>query len=148
METRLKIYSVIQFTFERLLLTVFFKEKNCPPLRTTVWILCCSSNICASAKICVSTTKKNCLLIYNIIVMFSLSDESYLVCVCVFVCDLETSRMRQLRPELGCSGTEKKNIFVYKYLISWASIIFQQQDSSFLNTCIITEKKIYHYFWT
>jgi hypothetical protein len=29
-----------------------------------------------------------------------------LACVCVCVCDLETSIMRQPRPDLGCSATE------------------------------------------
>jgi len=68
------------------------------------------------------------------------------VCVCVFVCDLETSRMRQLRPEFGCSGTEEKK-YLCVQVPNFLSISYvQQQDSSFLDTCIIAENKIYHYF--
>jgi hypothetical protein len=38
------------------------------------------------------------------------SEESYRVCVCVclIVCDVETSTMRRPRSELGCCATEKK----------------------------------------
>jgi hypothetical protein len=29
------------------------------------------------------------------------------VCVCLIVCDLETSKMRRPRPDLGCSATRR-----------------------------------------
>ena len=37
------------------------------------------------------------------------SEESYRAyCVCLIVCDLETSTVRLNRPELGCCGTEEQ----------------------------------------
>jgi hypothetical protein len=32
-------------------------------------------------------------------------EESYRLCVCLIVCDIETSTMSRLRPELGCCAT-------------------------------------------
>jgi hypothetical protein len=39
--------------------------------------------------------------------LISRSEESYRVCVCVYVCDLETSTMKRPGPDLACSATEK-----------------------------------------
>jgi hypothetical protein len=36
------------------------------------------------------------------------SEESYRLCVCLIVCNLETSTMRPPRPELGCCATGKE----------------------------------------
>ena len=36
------------------------------------------------------------------------------VCVCLIVCDLETSTMRWPRPKLGCCSTENKNSLLWK----------------------------------
>jgi hypothetical protein len=36
------------------------------------------------------------------------AEESHLVCVCLILCDLETSKMGRPRPEFGCCATEKE----------------------------------------
>ena len=41
------------------------------------------------------------------------SEDSDGVCLCLIVCDLETSTMRQPRPELGCIAT--KIIFIHLF---------------------------------
>jgi hypothetical protein len=40
-----------------------------------------------------------------------------LPCVCLTVCDLETSTVRRPRPEFGCSAREKKN-FIFNFNIA------------------------------
>jgi len=37
------------------------------------------------------------------------------VCVCVFVCDLETSKIRLTRSDLSCYVTEKENVLVFHF---------------------------------
>jgi hypothetical protein len=56
-----------------------------------------------SCECCVSSGRGLCdgLIIH--------SEEAYRLCECVIVCDLETSRMRRPRPELGCCATGKKS---------------------------------------
>ena len=39
------------------------------------------------------------------------SEESYRVCVCLIVCDLETSTTRRPGPELGCCVTENSGVY-------------------------------------
>jgi len=39
------------------------------------------------------------------------SEKSYRVCVCLILCDLETST-RQPRPKVGCCATEKEKYMV------------------------------------
>jgi len=41
-------------------------------------------------------------------VLITYSEESYLVCVCLIVRDLETSTVRQPRPNLGCCNRERE----------------------------------------
>jgi hypothetical protein len=36
------------------------------------------------------------------------SEECYRLCVCLIVCDVETSTVRRPRPELGCCATRKE----------------------------------------
>jgi hypothetical protein len=44
------------------------------------------------------------------------SEESYRVCVCLIVCDLETSTVRRPRTEFGCCAAENnESPFVRKY---------------------------------
>jgi hypothetical protein len=39
--------------------------------------------------------------------------EFYRVCVCLIVCDLNTSTMRRPRPDLGCCATEGTNQLMF-----------------------------------
>jgi hypothetical protein len=39
-------------------------------------------------------------------------EESYRLCVCLIVCDLETSTVRRSRPELGCCATGNDYLWV------------------------------------
>jgi hypothetical protein len=39
------------------------------------------------------------------------SEESYRMCVCLIMCDLETPTVRRPRGELGCRATGKENLF-------------------------------------
>jgi hypothetical protein len=45
--------------------------------------------------------------------LITCSEESYWLCVCLIVCDLETSVMRQPRPELGCCATGRECCIIY-----------------------------------
>jgi hypothetical protein len=65
------------------------------------------------------------------------TEEPYRLCVCACVCvflivrDLETSTVRQPRPELGCSATEKEGnhqstIIFHKYKICFDFKVFRQ----------------------
>jgi len=44
------------------------------------------------------------------------------VCMCPNVCDLETTTISQLRPELGCSAAGEKTVFLIFHSITWNCI--------------------------
>ena len=52
--------------------------------------------------------------------LITLCEESYRLCVFPFVCDLETSRMRPARPDLGYC-TKEKNLSTSDGYIFWSS---------------------------
>jgi hypothetical protein len=52
----------------------------------------------------------------NVIKNYHSTEESY-ECLCLIICDLETSKTRRPRLELGCCATEKKTkCYLYKLL--------------------------------
>jgi hypothetical protein len=55
------------------------------------------------------------------------SEESYRVCVCVAVCDLETTTMRRSRPELSCCANKKNRDY---FLSSGGTSIFTTVQTS------------------
>jgi hypothetical protein len=64
------------------------------------------------------------------------SEESYRVCVCLIVCDLETSKIRRSRPELDCCAKKKYITSNETSRISLLSQIFMS-----VNHKIIQKKK-------